>query len=30
MIKNNIKLAFRSLSKQKVYTIINILGLQWG
>jgi putative ABC transport system permease protein len=30
MIQNNIKIAFRSLSKQKVYTIINILGLAVG
>jgi putative ABC transport system permease protein len=30
MIKNNIKIAFRSLLKQKVYTFINILGLAVG
>ncbi|WP_373522168.1 ABC transporter permease, partial [Aquiflexum sp.] len=30
MIKNNVKIAMRSLLKQKVYTFINILGLAVG
>jgi len=30
MIKNSIKIAFRSLFKQKVYTFINIIGLAVG
>lgn len=30
MLKNNVKIAFRSLLKQKVYTFINILGLAVG
>jgi putative ABC transport system permease protein len=30
MIKNNVKIAFRSLLKQKVYTFINVLGLAVG
>lgn len=30
MIKNNLKIAFRSLLKQRVYTFINLLGLAVG
>ncbi|MEX2231724.1 MAG: ABC transporter permease [Cyclobacteriaceae bacterium] len=30
MIKNYLKIAFRSLVKQKIYSIINILGLATG
>jgi putative ABC transport system permease protein len=30
MLKNNVKIAFRSLLKQKVYTFINVLGLAVG
>lgn len=30
MLKNNLKIALRSLLKQKVYTIINLLGLAVG
>lgn len=30
MLKNNLKIALRSLLKQKVYTVINILGLAVG
>jgi len=30
MIKNYLKVAFRSLIKQKIYTIINVLGLSVG
>jgi len=30
MLKNNLKIALRSLLKQKIYTIINVLGLAVG
>ena len=30
MIKNNVKIAVRSLFKQKVYTFINVVGLAVG
>ena len=30
MFKNYLKIAFRSLLKQKIYSIINILGLSVG
>ena len=30
MFKNYLKVAFRSLKKNKVYTVINILGLALG
>ncbi|HPW63713.1 MAG TPA: ABC transporter permease, partial [Cyclobacteriaceae bacterium] len=30
MLKNNLKIASRSLLKQKIYTIINVLGLAVG
>ncbi|MEO7989668.1 MAG: ABC transporter permease [Chryseolinea sp.] len=30
MFKNNFKIALRSLSKQKIYTLINVLGLAVG
>ena len=30
MFRNNLKIALRSLLKQKIYTVINILGLSVG
>ena len=30
MLKNNLKIAFRSLTRHKLYSLINILGMGFG